>query len=453
MAIRDLTSGPVSKQIFLFALPMIIGNLFQQLYNIVDSIIVGQFLGKEALAAVGASFPVIFVLISLVIGVSIGVNIVISQFFGAKNFEKVMRSIDTMYIFMFVTAIIITLLGIGFSGVIFSALKLPAEVLPMALRYFNIYMSGMLLAFGFNGTTAVLRGLGDSRTPLVLLVVSTLLNVVLDLLFVLVFGWGVDGVAWATVISQGVTFFASAWYLNRVHPLIHFRIRTFRFDKEVFVQSLKIGLPTGLQQTFVALGMMALIRIVNDFGTNTIAAYAVATRIDSFASLPAMNFSAALSTYVGQNIGAQRVDRVKAGYKATFLMSSAFSIFVTFAALVFGREMMGWFTPDLEVIEIGYQYLLITGSFYIVFSSMFVTHGLLRGAGDTFVPMLFTLFSLWILRIPLSYFLSRPAMGLGEVGIWWGIPLAWCFGFGASWIYYKTGKWKTKSVIKPAKTN
>jgi putative MATE family efflux protein len=433
---------------------MIIGNVFQQLYNIVDSIIVGHFLGKEALAAVGASFPVIFVLISLVMGVSIGVNIVISQFFGARNFEKVLLSIDTMFIFIFVASIIITSAGIGFSNAVFTVLKLPEEVMPMAISYFNIYVAGMLMVFGFNEITAVLRGLGDSRTPLYLLIISTLLNIGLDLLFVLAFGWGVDGVAYATVISQGFTFIAAAWYLNRVHPLIHFKITTFRFDKEVFIQSLRIGLPTGLQQTFVALGMMALIRIVNDFGTDAIAAYTVATRIDSFASLPAMNFSAALSTFVGQNIGANRTDRVKAGYRATFLMSSTFSIIVTLAALFFGREMMGWFTPDKTVIEIGYSYLVIAGSFYIVFSSMFVTHGLLRGAGDTFVPMLFTLFSLWILRIPISYMLSRPSVGLNEIGIWWGIPIAWCFGFGASWIYYKTGRWKTKSVVKyPVKSN
>lgn len=448
MAIRDLTTGNEAKQIFFFAVPMLLGNVFQQLYNVVDSIIVGQFLGKEALGAVGASFPVIFVMISLVIGVSIGVNIVISQYFGAKDFEKLSRAIDTMFIFIFVASIILTTGGIIFSKAIFSALKLPDEMLQHAIDYFNIYMVGMLLFFGFNGVSAVLRGLGDSKTPLYLLMISTVLNIGLDLLFVLVFNWGIKGVAWATVVSQGVTFIFSAIYLNKVHPHIHFQFRSFRFDKEIFYQSLRIGLPTGAQQSFVALGMMALVRIVNDFGTNTIAAYAVATRIDSFAALPAMNLSAALSTFVGQNIGANKLARVKAGYRATFIMSSALSVSVTLAVLFFGRQMMAWFTPDHDVIEIGYNYLIIVGSFYIIFSSMFVTHGLLRGAGDTLLPMLFTLIALWILRIPISYILSRPFTGLEEVGIWWGIPLAWCFGFGASWIYYKTGKWKTKSVVK-----
>jgi Na+-driven multidrug efflux pump len=192
--------------------------------------------------------------------------------------------------------------------------------------------------------------------------------------------------------------------------------------------------------------MIALLSIVNRFGTSTIAAYSVAGRIDSFAALPAMNFSMALSTFVGQNIGARRLDRVWQGLRFTLVMTSAVSIFVSVVAWLFGRELMRAFTADPEVIEIGYDYLVIVSSFYILFSAMFVTHGVLRGAGDTLVPMFITLISLWLLRIPASYFLS---VRMGTDGIWWGIPIAWAFGFVAAYLYFRSGRWKRKAVIKP----
>ncbi len=442
---RDLTTGHEGKQIFVFALPMLLGNVFQQLYNIVDTIIIGHYIGKEALAAAGASFPVIFVLVSLVIGITIGTNIIIAQYYGAKEIKNVKKAIDTAFIFLFFASLVLTIIGLTFSEHIFRLIALPEYLIPMAMQYFNVYAAGLVFMFMFNATSAILRGLGDSKTPLYFLIVSTILNIIFDLVFVLVFKWGVSGVAFATVLAQAISFFMAILYLNRTHKLIRFRLFGLTFDRDIFVKSVRIGIPSGLQHTFVALGMIALISIVNAFGTATIAAYSIAVRIDSFAAMPAMNFSHALSTFVGQNMGAGKTIRVRNGLIYTLLMTSLISITVTFAAHFFGRELMGIFTSDAEVISIGRTYLVIVSSFYLVFSAMFVTNGVLRGAGDTLASMFITLLSLWALRVPISYLLSQS---YGAIGIWWGIPIAWIFGFVAALIYYKTGRWKSKAVVK-----
>jgi putative MATE family efflux protein len=442
---RDLTKGPEGLQIFLFALPMLLGNVFQQLYYIVDTLIIGYYLGTEALAAAGASFPVIFVLVSLMIGITTGINVVISQYFGNKNFRMVTRAIDTAFIFLFLASIGLTILGLTFSKDIFILIGLPAELIPNATLYFNVYVSGLVFMSGYNATSAILRGMGDSKTPLYFLIISTILNIGFDLLFVAVFKWGIAGVSFATVLAQAIAFGLSVIYLNRYHPLIRFSFKGLSFDRSIFRHSLRIGIPTGLQHTFVSVGMMALMAIVNMFGTPTIAAYTIAWRIDSFATLPAMNFGMALSTFVGQNIGANKPERVKKGLLATFWMTALISIIVTAVAWMYGKTLMGFFTDDAEVIQIGYDYLIIVSSFYVVFAGMFATHGALRGAGDTIIPMFITLFSLWVLRVPASYILSQT---MGPQGIWWGIPIAWAFGLLASLIYYKSGRWKTKGVIK-----
>lgn len=442
---KDLTTGNEGKLILRFTIPMLLGNVFQQLYNIVDSLIVGNFLGKEALAAVGASFPIIFTLISLIIGVAIGFTIVIAQYFGAKDYERVKRAIDTMYIFIFIASVVITVLGIIFSEEIFRLLKLPENLIPDAKTYLNIYLTGMVVFFGFSGTSAVLRGLGDSKTPLYFLIISSVFNIIFDLLFVLVFKWGIAGVAIATVISQAGAFVTAILWLNRTHNLMHFNLFKLRFDREIFLKSLKIGLPSGFQNTFVALGMMAIMGIVNTFGTDVIAAYSVGQRIDSFSSMFAMNFAMALSTFVGQNIGANKIERVKKGFLQTMLMANVVTLITAIGIIVFGPQLMGFFTSDEAVIQIGSQYLRIVSAFYLAFTSMFIVGGVMRGAGDTIVPMFITLFALWVVRIPLAIVLSRK---MGETGIWWSIPIAWVTGLILSYLYYSTGKWKTKGVVK-----
>jgi putative MATE family efflux protein len=305
-------------------------------------------------------------------------------------------------------------------------------------------MAGMVMFFGFNGTSSVLRGLGDSKTPLYFLILASIFNILFDILFVIVFKWGIAGAAWATVIAQGGAFITGIIYLNRTHKIMKFSLWELVFDKGLFLKSLKIGLPSGVQHTFVALGMMALLGIVNSFGTDVIAAYTAAGRIDSLAMMPAMNFSQAVAAFVGQNLGANKIERIRKGYQSTLLMSNLFCILMTVIIVVFGSELMRLFTTDLKVIAIGEKYLIIVSSFYLLFSTLFTTNGVLRGAGDTLIPMFITLFSLWIIRIPGAYFLSDK---IGETGIWWSIPIGWSMGALLSYLYYKTGKWKNKSVI------
>lgn len=442
---KDLTTGNEGKLIFQFALPMLFGNIFQQMYNVVDSIIIGKVLGKEALAAVGANFPLIFALISFVVGIAIGSTVIVAQYFGAKKMDLVKRTIDTLYIFMFGASIFLTIIGIWGSKYIFNLISLPDDVIPLAVDYFNVYAIGFIFFFGFQGTSAVLRGLGDSKTPLYFLIVATLMNIALDLFFVLVLKWGVKGVAAATVISQAGAFISIVIYLNLYHKFLDFSPLKMRFDTEIFKKSLRIGLPSGFQQTFVSIGFLALYRIVNMFGTPTIAAYSIAMRIDMFAAMPAMNFSAAISTFVGQNIGANKYERIGKGLNATLLMTSVISVVVSGMAIIFAKPLMYLFTNDAEVVGIGIQYLYIVSGFYVIFSIMFTLGGVLRGAGDTIFPMIITIFSLWIIRIPLSYFLS---VEIGSNGIWWGIPIAWVVGVIASLTYYKTGRWKKRVVVK-----
>jgi len=446
--LKDLTEGKEGRLILRFALPMLLGNVFQQLYNVVDSIIIGKVLGKEALAAVGANFPLIFALISFVVGIAIGSTVIISQYFGAKQMENVKKAIDTLYIFMFFAALSLTIIGIYGSTYIFRLISLPEEVIKPAVEYFNIYAIGFVFFFGFQGTSAILRGLGDSKTPLYFLIISTIVNIVLDIFFVVVLKFGIKGVATATVIAQAGAFISIMWYLNKYHKFIDISPLKMKFDRKIFSKSLKIGLPTGFQQTFVSVGFLALYKIVNQFGTSTIAAYSVAMRIDMFAAMPAMNFSAAISTFVGQNIGANKYHRIGRGLNATLVMTNIISVTVSVLALLFARPLIGVFTNDHEVIEIGVQYIYVVSGFYVIFTTMFVFTGVLRGAGDTLVPMFITILALWVVRIPASYYLS---VKFGYMGIWWGIPIAWFIGALFSFLYYKTGRWKTKAVVKHKK--
>jgi len=442
---QDLTIGKEGKLIFQFAAPMLLGNVFQQLFSIVDSIIVGNFVGKEALAAVGASFPVIFVMVSMIIGIVIGTTVVISQYFGAKDFVKVKRAIDTMYIYTLVAGIVSSIAGVILSEPLLRLLGLPEDIMPQAVQYLRIYLSGIIIFFGYNGTSAVLRGLGDSKTPLYFLIIATVANIILDLLFVAVFKMGVAGAAYATLLANGIAFILAIIWLNKTHKLIRIAIRGLQFDREIFSQSIRIGLPTGIQQTLVAMGALALMSIVNTFGTDVIAGFSVASRLDALAIVPAMSFSQAISTFVGQNIGANRYDRIRTGLAATVKMSGIVTIVTTVFIIFSGHILMSMFTNDEEVIRLGDQYLTIVSSFYLAFTLMFIYNGVMRGAGDTLIPMFISLLSLWLIRIPMAWFLSGK---IGVTGIWWAIPAGWFVGLSLSFVYYKSGRWKKKAVVK-----
>lgn len=442
---QDLTTGKEGKLIFQFAAPMLLGNIFQQLFSVVDSIVVGNFIGKEALAAVGASFPVIFMMISMIIGIVMGTTVVISQYFGAKDYARVKRAIDTMYIYITVAGIVATAAGLLLAEPLLRLLGTPEDIMPQATQYLRIYFSGIIIFFGYNGTSAALRGLGDSKTPLYFLIIATVANIILVLLFVAVFKLGIAGAAYATLLANGIAFGLAIYWLNKTHKLIRIAITGLHFDREIFRQSIRIGLPTGIQQTLVAIGGMALLSIVNTFGTNVLAGYSVASRLDNMAMIPAMSFSQALSTFVGQNIGAKKIERIRTGLISTVKMSGIVTIATTLIIIFFGHVLMSLFTNDREVIRLGDQYLTIVSSFYILFTLMFIYNGIMRGAGDTFIPMFFSLISLWLIRIPLAWFLSRR---LGAEGIWWAIPAGWFIGLSLSFGYYKTSRWKKKSVVK-----
>lgn len=441
---KDLTSGPVGRQILLFSLPIILGNFVMQLYQIVDSAIVGRYLGKAALAAVGASMPVVFAVVALVIGVGSGASVVISQYFGAKQYDKVRLTSDTLHIFLVGAGLVIALVGAFCSEGIFRLIALPEELIPLATEYLQIYLGGIFLLFGFNTVAAILRGVGDSKTPLYFLLISAVLNVGLDLLFILQFGWGVAGAAWATVIAQGVAYVAAIAYINTGKSIFHINLLKLRFNGKIFRQCINYGLPTGVQQSLVALGMVALMGIVNGWGTDVIAGYSAAIRVDNLAVIPSMNFAMALTSFTGQNVGAGRMDRVHRGLKMTLLYSSITCVLITAVIVLFGSDILRIFTTDEDVIRVGQEYLVIVSSFYLVFSGMFVINGMLRGAGAVIFPMFSTLLSLWVVRIPAAMWLSRL---IGERGIWWAVPVGWSVGLAIAYGYYRSGKWENHSIF------
>lgn len=444
---RPLTEGNETKVIVLFALPMLAGNVFQQLYNTVDGIIVGQVVGKYALAAVGASFPIIFFMVSLVMGVTMGSSVMVAQYFGAKDFTRLKKTIDTTAAFQAVAAAAVTLVGVGLSAHILRAIRVPQEVFPQARSYLRIMFAGMTFTFGYNTIGAILRGLGDSKTPLYFLIIATVANILLDLLFVVRLGWGVEGAAWATVISQALSFLFGARYMARADTrYLNVNPRSMMLDRKVFATMLRIGLPSGVQHSLVSLGFIALTRIVAPFGADVMAGFTAASRLDSFAAMPAMNLSIALSMFVGQNLGAGKPQRVARGYFSCLAIAGAAALATTCAMVFWPEPLIRLFTPDPVVVRHGKQYLVIVSSFYVLFSSMFITGGVLRGAGDTIAQMLFTLTALWVVRIPAAAFLSSR---FGTVGIWWGIPAGWIVGLCLSVGYYRTGRWKRRVIARP----
>ena len=440
----DLTEGKVWKVIVRFALPLLVGNLLQRFYNITDSIIVGQFLGKEALAAVSASFFIYYFIISLVIGVGSGTTVVISQLFGAKQYQKVQLAFSSFFIFMLVGGIILSIAGIIFAEPVFRLTNTPEEVIPQAVAYFRIYIGGTFLFVTFNSIISILRGVGESVRPMLFILITTVLNIAFDLLFILVFKWGIEGAARATVVSQGIGMCIALAYVNNTHPLLSIKTQDMLFDWKLFKESLKIGLPTSVQQCAIALGLIALLGIVNSFGTNTLTAYGAAGKIDTIITQAILTLSGALAAFCGQNIGAGRLDRVKKGVQFTMYTNIALGLLTFAAVYLFGNEMMRIFTKDIDVVAIGKEYLLIIGGFFIVHGALNVYNGALRGAGDTLFPMITSLVCLWLIRIPLAYYLSS---WLGRNGIWWAIGISITIGLIVTFVYYKMGFWKRRRRI------
>lgn len=440
-----MTRGAVWKVILRFAFPLLIGNLLQQFYNVTDSVIVGQFLGKESLAAVSASFFIYYFIISLVIGIGSGTSVVISQFFGAKEFDKVQKTFSSFFIFMLVAGVLLSIAGIIFAEPMFRLTNTPEDVIPQAVTYFRIYVGGTFLFVTFNSIISILRGVGESVRPMLFILLTTILNIALDLLFIVVFKWGIEGAARATVIAQGIGMCVALGYVNNTHPLLSIKKQDLLFDMGLFKEGLRIGLPSSVQQCAISLGLIALLGIVNSFGTDTLTAYGAAGKIDTIIIQAVLTLSGALAAFCGQNIGAGRLDRVRDGVRFAMLVNLLLGLATFTAIYFFGDKMMMAFTKDPEVIRIGKEYLLIMGGFFVVHGGLNVFNGALRGAGDTLFPMAVSITCLWLIRIPLAYWFSSI---WGRSGIWWAIGASLCIGLTITYIYYKLGFWKNKGPLR-----
>ncbi len=446
----DLTEGKPWKLLLQFSIPMLIGNVLVQLYSVADFYIVGNYIGPEAVAAVGSSMPVLFALVSFIIGITMGCTVIVSQYYGAKDNVKMKRSVDTVIIFIIVAALLVMVVGLFFCDPLLRLVKTPEDVFEGAHTFMQINLIGLLPLFGVNCLSAILRGVGDSKTPLYCMLISSALNVILLLAFVPGMGWGIAGAAWATILTQAITVVGMVLWLNHKHPVIHITLRRLAFDLNIFRNSIRIGLPNGVQQALVAVGMMALLGIVNKFSTansDVLVAYSIVNRIDSLACAPAMTFSIAIAAFVGQNVGARKLYRIPSGLNATLAMSAILTVIISIVVVIFAHPLMELFSTEInpEVTAIGGRYLLIVCPFCIVFSTMFIYTGVMRGAGDTLVPMFITLLSLWLVRIPVASFLSDH---MGPDGIWWSIPIAWSVGVLCAFLYYRSGRWKNKGVVK-----
>ncbi|EQE05308.1 MATE efflux family protein [Clostridioides difficile CD3] len=393
---KDLTTGHEGKSIFFFAMPMLIGSLFQQLYNTADSIIVGRFIGKEAMAAVSGANPIMFLLVAALMGVSLGFSILVSQFYGSGDLKKVKATIDTTYILLFIGSILISILGIVFGGPMLKLMNTPESVFAQSKLYLTIIFSGILFSAGYNSVSAILRGLGDSVTPLYFLIIATILNIVLDLTFIVVLRMGVEGVALATIMAQAVSFIISIIYLNKRHEVLKFKIKGIVYDNKIFKDGLRLGLPSGVQQMLFSIGNMALQFLVNSYGTSAMAAFGAGLRIENFISLPIMNLGSAVSTFVAQNIGAGENERVKKGIRESIKMTLVLAVTVIALILLFRENLIALFNTDKDVIKIGSSYLFIIGPFFLFIGTSFVLSSAMKGAGDSMFALISSIVSLWL---------------------------------------------------------
>lgn len=431
---KDLTQGREIKTILLFSLPILVGNLFQQLYNISDTIIVGNFLGKECLAAVGFSFQIHFLLISLSTGISIGTSILISRYFGEKDMESVKKVMDTGFVFCLFLGFIIALLGVCFSYQILLTFRVPSDLLESANIYLKIMFIGVIPTFAYNALTNILRGIGDSKAPTCILIAAALLNIILDILFIKAFNMGVAGAAIATVFAQMMSFVVCMAYMKKCYSTLFINMFHLQFDRVELKQSLRIGTPAMIQQVFVSIGFMSLQFLINGFGTDCMAAYTAASKVDAFAEMPALNLGQAMTNFTAQNLGAKRKDRVLKGGKYALIIGMAISACISVIIVIFPSVFISIFNRDVSVVNIGNSYLRIVPAFYIVFAAMQILNGLLLGYGRSFVPMIASVCSLCCLQVPMAVILSSTELGYN--GIWLAAPIGWFGGLLIRAVYY-----------------
>lgn len=441
--LRNMTVGSPAGHIFYFALPLLLGSFLQQLYNMVDSWVVGNYAGDASLAAVGVGYPVIFMFTSLFMGLSGGGTVVIAQFYGAGNMGRVRDAVDTVYTAFMASAIPITLLALGLVKPVLLLMQVQADAWAESWLYLTVVSAGLVGAIGYNLNAGILGGLGNSRTTLLFLAISSVMNIVLDLVFVLGLGMGVLGVALGTIISQAFSWLFGLFYINRRYPAIAIRPFCRRFDKALFRQIMGIGLPAGIQMSLVALGAMVVMSKINSFGKEFAAAYNVGSKLDSLAFLPVQSLSNAVTAFVGQNTGAKRPDRVRRGIRMTVAASVVWSA-VMLVLIPLGPTLVGFFSDTPAVIHSGTVYLRCIMPFYALFSVMFCLNNAMRGAGDSLFPMLDVIFSLILVRVPAVYWFADH---YGPDYMYYGVGVGWCVGFTLSVVYYLSGRWRRKGSL------
>lgn len=443
---KDMTNGSPIKLLLKFSLPMLVGNLFQQFYNMVDSIVVGKFVGSNALAAVGATGSLVFLIIGVTFGLSSGISIVISQYFGAKDYDNVKKCFATSVYIVISISIIMGVVGFLSSHWLLEQLNTPETIIEQSDIYMKITFAGILGTACYNGISAVLRALGDALTPLKFLILASLLNVVLDLLFVVGFHWDVPGVAIATILSQLVSAIGCILYTMAKVKILHMPLKEFKPDRMILMKCLRLGIPVALQNALIAVSLVVLQGVINRYNEVVIAANTVVTRIEQLVLQPGMSLGAALSAFAGQNMGAGRIDRVKKGYHSAAIIIVIFSILMLPVMYFGGEYIMRLFTKkeDFEVVTTGIRAIRITCFFYTAVGMIYVTRNFLSGTGDINMAMIMGITEV-ICRFLLANILT---IYIGFPGIWWASGINWFITSLVGIFRVASGKWVTKSVVK-----
>ena len=441
----DLTKGPITKTMLAFALPMILGNLLQQTYNVADTLIVGRFLGPDALAAVGSSYTLMSFLTSILLGLCMGSGAAFSIAFGEKNEEKLKNSMYVSFILIGAVAIVLNVAVFVFLEPIMDLLQVPTEVYPMMREYLWIIFFGILATFLYNYFASFLRSLGNSIVPLAFLAVSAVLNIFLDLAFVLSVNMGVGGAALATVISQYISGIGIALYTYIKMPQFWFRKKYCSWSKKIAKEIAQFSFLTSLQQSVMNFGILMVQGPINSFGPVVMAAFAAGVKIDSFAYMPVQDFGNAFSVFVAQNHGAKKEERIRLGIRRAVVIAIAFCIVISVAVFVFASPLMTIFVSqaETEVIRIGAQYLRVEGTFYFGIGCLFLLYGFYRAVEKPGMSVVLTVISLGT-RVVLAYMLSSIE-AIGVMGIWWSVPIGWILADLTGWMYYKL-RYKKKMI-------
>ena len=444
---ENLITQPPARSLFFFALPMIIGNLFQQFYNMADSIIVGNLVGEDALAAVGASYSFTTVFIMIAIGGGIGASVLTSQYLGAGHYREMKSSVYTFLIAFAVFSTLLAVLGFAVNPTVLRLLKTPDNILPDAVSYLQIYFVGLPFMFMYNILSANFNALGRSRIPLFLLIFSSILNIVLDLWMVGSLKMGVAGAAVATVIAQGIAAVISLVILMRLLSTYAVEGKVQRFRSDMFVTGVKVAIPSIVQQSIVSIGMLLTQSAVNRFGSSALAGYSAGTRLESLCIVPMIATGNAMSTFTAQNLGAGRPERVRQGYRAAYGIIIGFGVLLIAVSQLFYAPILSAFVEQGEsavAFETGTAYFRFIGFFFSFLGFKAITDGILRGAGDIKVYMLANLINLAI-RVAVAQ-LCSPVWGIEM--IWYAVPMGWTANYLISYLWYRTGNWKRRNLLK-----